>query len=147
MRSIDDDNLEMLRIIAVSVIALAVVVAAVIHLHVRDGHTDGVRVLRIITRRLGHHLDPVAGSSQVSADPSHGHDRSRESVNGAHHGEVLANVTNDSCLSWAFNVRLVLNVNRPVKKEPLQLPRFKVIKIKWVIDEPELFYCHCQKLP
>ena len=117
MRCIDNNELEVLGLVAVSVVALAVVVATVFNLKLGDGHPNGVLVLRIIRWRLGDHLDPVAGCRQVSADPSHRHDGGRKSVDGAHHGQVLSDVLHDSGLSRAADVGLVLDVDRSVAKK------------------------------
>ena len=104
----------MLRLVTVTVVALAVVASAVLNLQLGDRHSDGVLVLGVFRRRLSDHLDPVAGCRQVSSDPAHRHDRSREGVDGAHHGQVLSDVLHDPGLGRAADVRLVLDVDRSV---------------------------------
>ena len=110
----------MLRLVTVAVVALAVVASAVLNLQLGDRHADGVLVLRVFRRRLSDHLDPVAGCRQVTSDPAHRHDRSREGVDGAHHGQVLSDVLHDPGLGRAANVRLVLDVDRSVEIKMLR---------------------------
>jgi hypothetical protein len=57
---------------------------------------------------------------QVSADSSHRHDRSRKRVDGAHDGQVLADVADDAALRRATDGRLVLDVDVPVEIKAFQ---------------------------
>jgi len=117
VRSVDDDNLEVLRLISVSVVALAEVAAGVLHLEVADGHDDGVLVLGVVLRQLRRHFDAVLGQRCLAAAAglSDRHDRRRKCVDGAHHGQVLADVADDAGLRRASDVRLVLDLDRPVE--------------------------------
>ena len=119
VRSVNDDDLEVLSLVAVRVVALAEVAAGVLHLQVADGHDDGELVVGVVLRRLRHHLDAVLRERrfQGAAGPADGHDGRWQRVDGAHHGQLLADVTHDAGLSRAPDVRLVLDVNRPTPED------------------------------
>ena len=117
MGSVDDDNLEVLSFVSVRVVALAEVAAGVLHLQVADGHDDGELALRVVLRHLRRHLDAVLRQRRLSAaaDPADGHDGGRKRVDGAHHGQLLADVADHAGLGRASDVRLVLDVDGSVK--------------------------------